>query len=692
MAPRQVHYQLTPWRDAHTFFLLSPLMGFLSWAWSRLRGPEAPESWLVKSITSTDQGEVGLEGEAKASLAAHYAPWGRHPQGEAIEEDGEASWGAHPDLKANNSLLEAWGLSDDDDDEDYGREEATSDPREQGSEYIDGQPTFLSPNLLRRTLQGPPGEEFEEGGVAEDKVTTLFSFTPSHWGCHPGVEREEEEDREAVNKAAPRTCTSPLSLGPKPRAWAYCAGEEEACAKEEERRTENKEARLPSISPSSAGSHPSTWECCSEEESEEEEEDGKAEIKADLGPHSILAQRPLLRTWQHQPSKITEEDDEEDEDSVSGEAEGLSSDSHTSTFLRAWVYRPGKDSEEEDEDSDSGAAEEEGEAEGPSSVPPTSTFLRAWVYQPGEDSEEEDEDSDSEAAEEEGEAEGLSSIPPTSTFLRAWVYRPGEDSEEEDEDSDSGAAEEEGEAEDPSSIPPRSTFLRAWVYRPGEDSEEENDEKDDSETADSGPSSSLQAQSALLRGWTYPSGEETEGREAAEEWEEEPHPFRVTIYLPGEKPPPPWAPPQLPLRLQRRLKSLKSAETITQHLDPETPQKARKVRFSEKVSIHFLAVWAGPAQAARRGPWEQFARDRSRFARRIAQAQEKLGPCLTHAARARAWVRLGNPPPSLAAISAPTQTLPTSTAQAMALSHAVASPSPLYVSLSPCLDLSGRRG
>ncbi|KAF6288842.1 protein phosphatase 1 regulatory subunit 15A [Rhinolophus ferrumequinum] len=614
MAPRQVHYQLTPWRDAHPFFLLSPLMGFLSWAWSRLRGPGAPEPWLLKSITSADQGEAGLEGEAKASLAAHYAPWGRHPQGEATEEDGEASWGARPDLKANNSLLEAWGLSDD---EDYGREEATSVPREQGSEYIDGQPTFLSPSLLRRTLRGPPGEEeFEEGGVAEDKVTTFFSFPPSHWGCHPGVEGEEEEDREAVNKEASRTCTSTLSLGPKPRAWAYCAGEEEACAKEE-KRTENKEVSTPSISPSSAGPYPSTWECCSEEEGEE---DGKAEKKADLGPHSVLAPRPLLRTWQHQPSKITEEDDEEDEDSVSGEAEGLSSDSHTSTFLRAWVYRPGEDSEEEDEDSDSGAAEEEGEAEGPSSAPPTSTFLRAWVYQPGEDSEEEDEDSDSGAAEEEGEAEGLSSVPPTSTFLRAWVYRPGEDSEEEDEDSDSGAAEEEGEAEGPSSAPPTSTFLRAWVYRPGEDSEEEDEDSDSGAAEEEGEAegpSSAPPTSTFLRAW---------------------------------------------------------------------------VRFSEKVSIHFLAVWAGPAQAARRGPWEQLARDRSRFARRIAQAQEKLGPCLTHAARARAWVRLGNPPPSLTAISAPTQTLPTSTAQAMALSHAVASPSPLYVSLSPCLDLSGRRG
>ncbi|XP_019513664.1 PREDICTED: protein phosphatase 1 regulatory subunit 15A [Hipposideros armiger] len=659
MAPRQGPHQPIAWRDAHPFFLLSPLMGLLSWAWSRLRGPGAPELWLGETITSADQGE------AKASLAVHYAPWGRHPQVETIEEDGEASWGAHPDLKASNSLLEAWGLSDDDDDddddddEDYSREKATSVPREQGSEYIDGQPAFLSPSLLRRTLQGPPGEEeFEEGGVAEVKVTTFFSVPPSHWGCRPGVEegKEEEEDGEAINKEAPRTSTSPLSPGPKPRDWAYYAREEEARAKEEERRTENKEARTPFISLFPAGSHPSTWKCCSGEESEELE-DGKAEKgEASPGPHSVLTQRPLLRTWQYQPSKITEEEEEEDEDNVSGEAKGFSSDSHTSTFLRAWVYQPGEDTEEEDEDSASEAAEEEEETEGPSSMPPTSTFLRAWVYRPGEDTEEEDEDSASEAAEEEEETEGPSSVPPTSAFLRAWVYQPGEDTEEEEE-------------------------------------EENEDEKDDSEAADSGPSSSLQAQSALLRGWTYPSGERTEGGEAADEREEaEHHPFRVTIYLPGEKPPPPWTPPRLPLRLQRRLKSLKSAETPTQHLDPETPQKTRMVRFSEKVSIHYLAVWAGPAQAARQGPWEQLARDRSRFARRIAQAQEKLGPCLTPAARAMAWVRLGNPPPSLAAISTPTRTLPISAAQATPLSHAVASPSPLYVSLSPCLDLSGRRG
>ncbi|XP_015977975.2 protein phosphatase 1 regulatory subunit 15A [Rousettus aegyptiacus] len=760
MAPGQVPHQPIPWRDAHPFLLLSPLVGLLSRAWSRLKGPGPPEPWLVEGETSADQGEAGLEQETEAALATHYAPWGEHPQGKAgdsaAREENEASWGPCPDPKVYGSL-EAWGLSDDDDDdEEYGGEETIGVPRDQGNEYMGSQPAPLSPSLLRTLKDSSGEEESEEGVVAEDKVVTFFSLSPSHWECCPGV--VEEEDAEAINKEALRKSTFPLSPGSKARSCVYCAGEKE--------RTENK-AKKTLISSSSAASHPSTWEHCSGEEVQEDTKSEKGE--ADPGPHPVLAQRPLLRAWEHQPSKITE--DGEDEDSVPGEAEGPSSIPPRSAFFRAWVYRPGEDMEEEEEDSDLGETEEEGEAEGPSSIQSTSAFSRTWVYQPGEDTEEEEdsdlgeteeegeaegpssiqstsafsrtwvyqpgedteeeEDSDLGETEEEGEAEGPSSIQPksaffrawvyqpgedteeeedsdsgeaeegeaegpfsiqpTSTFLRTWVYRPGEDTEEEEEDSDSGEAEEVGEAEGLSSIQPTSAFLRTWVYRPGEDTEDEEEEneeeKDESEVTDLRPSSSLQAQSTLLGGWSFPSGEETGGREAAEELEAEPHRFRVAIYLPGEKPPAPWAPSRLPFRLQKRLKP---AETPTQHLDPETPQEARKVRFSEKVSIHLLAVWAGPARAARRGPWEQLARDRSRFARRIAQAQEELGPCLTPAARARAWARLGNPAPSLAAIPAPAQTLPTSSVQATPLSHAVASPSPLYA--SPCLDLSGRRG
>uniref|UniRef100_A0A2K6UWC3 Protein phosphatase 1 regulatory subunit 15A n=1 Tax=Saimiri boliviensis boliviensis TaxID=39432 RepID=A0A2K6UWC3_SAIBB len=666
MAPGQAPHQAARWRDAHPFFLLSPVMGFLSRAWSRLRGPGPPEPWLVEAVKGA---EAGLEGEAKTPLTTPATPWGGYSEEEAEDSGRPEGDREELDLKTSTSLPEAWGLSDDDNK--YNEEEATGVPRGQGSQFADGQRAPLSPSLLIRTLQvsdkNPGEEKAKEEGVAEDEGVNRFPYPLSHRECCSAV--EEEDDEEAAEEEACRTSTSVLSPGSKPGTWVSCPGEEESQATEVDGRTEKSQgARETPVSPTSSGSYSTAWEYHSGEASKEKEKahEEVAKGKAAPGPHSSApAPSPQLRAWRCQPS------DEEE-----GEVKAL------------------------------GAAEKDGGAD-PPCIPAASAFLKAWVYQPGEDTEEEegeeeDEDSDS-GSDEEGDAEGSSSTPATGTFLKAWVYQPGEDTEEEkaeDEDSDTGSAEDEGEAETSASTPPASAFLKSWVYRPGEDTEEEEDEdnsedtEDDSEAAvgetESTPHPSHPAQSARFRDWVYRPGKKTEEEEATEYWgEAEPCPFRVAIYVPGEQPPPPWAPPRLPLRLQRRLKH---PESLTRDLDPETPLKARKVHFSEKVTVHLLAVWAGPAHAARQGPWEQLARDRSRFARRIAQTQELLSPCLTPTARARAWARLRNPP--LAPIPALTETLPSpsvpsSPVQATPLSQAVATPSPSC--LGP-LDLSGRRG
>ena len=62
-----------------------------------------------------------------------------------------------------------------------------------------------------------------------------------------------------------------------------------------------------------------------------------------------------------------------------------------------------------------------------------------------------------------------------------------------------------------------------------------------------------------------------------------------------------------------------------------SPSRCRKVTFKpdkELVTIHHMITWDYAYRACRRGPWEQMAQDRARFARRIEEVSLVLEPCL----------------------------------------------------------------
>ncbi|XP_051899234.1 protein phosphatase 1 regulatory subunit 15B-like [Pristis pectinata] len=72
----------------------------------------------------------------------------------------------------------------------------------------------------------------------------------------------------------------------------------------------------------------------------------------------------------------------------------------------------------------------------------------------------------------------------------------------------------------------------------------------------------------------------------------------------------------------------------------ENQRTVKKVRFCPVVEVHRMIVWDFAYRAARKGPWEQHARDRSRFQRRIADTEAAIGFCLDQEHRCAVWTKL----------------------------------------------------
>ncbi|XP_028287958.1 protein phosphatase 1 regulatory subunit 15A [Parambassis ranga] len=78
--------------------------------------------------------------------------------------------------------------------------------------------------------------------------------------------------------------------------------------------------------------------------------------------------------------------------------------------------------------------------------------------------------------------------------------------------------------------------------------------------------------------------------------------------------------------------------TPQQEKTPGTTQK--KVQFSPLVHVHVMRTWPFARQASRKGQWEEMARDRDRFRRRVRETEQAIGHCFTqsHREKIRAYL------------------------------------------------------
>ncbi|XP_031777353.1 protein phosphatase 1 regulatory subunit 15A-like [Nasonia vitripennis] len=63
-------------------------------------------------------------------------------------------------------------------------------------------------------------------------------------------------------------------------------------------------------------------------------------------------------------------------------------------------------------------------------------------------------------------------------------------------------------------------------------------------------------------------------------------------------------------------------------METSDSSKEKRVRFKEEPTIHLMYKWKFAHHEARCGKWEQVARDRERFRRRILQINEIILPVL----------------------------------------------------------------
>ncbi|XP_030053771.1 uncharacterized protein LOC115466575 [Microcaecilia unicolor] len=72
----------------------------------------------------------------------------------------------------------------------------------------------------------------------------------------------------------------------------------------------------------------------------------------------------------------------------------------------------------------------------------------------------------------------------------------------------------------------------------------------------------------------------------------------------------------------------------------------KKVRFSPTVMVQQMRTWTFAHRTARRGPWEEMARDRCRFKKRVAEVEAAISWCLELMHRETIWARAKEAVPS----------------------------------------------